>query len=46
MSRVSYSNVVGSLMHAMVCSCLDLAYAVNVVNMYKEKNGEEHWKAV
>ena len=39
MSRVPYSSVVGSLMYAMVCSCPDLAYAVN---RYMEKLGKEH----
>ena len=43
MSSVPYSSVVGSLMYAMVCSCLDLAYAVS---RYMEKLGKEHWKAV
>ena len=45
MSRVPYSNVVGSLMYAMVCLSLDLAYAVSVVNRYMEKPSKEHWKA-
>ena len=43
MSRVPYSSVVGSLMYAMVCSCPDLAYAVN---KYMKKHGKEHWKVV
>ena len=46
MSRVPYYSVVGSLMHAMVCFHLDLAYAVNVVNRYMEKHGNDHWKEV
>ena len=32
MSRVPYSSVIGYLIYAMVCSCLDLAYAVSAVN--------------
>ena len=43
MSRVPYSSVVGSLMYAMVCSRLNLAY---VVNRYMAKPGKDHWKAV
>ena len=45
-SRVPYSSVVGSLMYAMVCSRLDLAYAITVVSRYMEKPDKEHWKAV
>ena len=41
MSRVPYSNVVASLMYAMVCSLSNLAY---VVSRYMEKLGKEHWK--
>ena len=41
MSRVPYSSVMGSLMYTMVCSCPDLAYAVNVVNKYMAKPGKE-----
>ena len=46
MSRVPYSSVVCSLMYAMVCSLLDLAYAVNGVSKHMEKPSKEHWKAV
>ena len=45
MSRVPYSSEVGSLMYAMVCSSLDLAYAVSVVSRYMEILGKKHWKA-
>ena len=45
MSRVPYSSVVGSLMYAMVCSSLDLVYAVSAVNKYMAKLGKKHWKA-
>ena len=45
-SRVPYSSVVGSLMYAMVFSCLDLAYKVDAINKYMKKHGKEHWKAV
>ena len=43
MSRVPYSSVVGSLMYDMVCSCPDLAYAIN---RYMAKLGKEHWKVI
>ena len=43
MSRVPYSNIVGSLMYTMVCSSPDLAYAIS---KYMEKPDKEHWKAI
>ena len=43
MSQVPYSNAVGCLMYAMVCSCLDLSYAVN---RYMENPGKKHWKII
>ena len=46
MSKVPYSSVVGSLMYAMVCSCLDLAYVVSAVRRYMAKPSKEHWKAI
>ncbi|KAG8497256.1 hypothetical protein CXB51_008476 [Gossypium anomalum] len=46
MSHVPYSSAVGSLMYAMVCSRLDLSYAVNAVSRYMVNPGKEHWKAV
>ena len=36
----------GSLIYAMVCSHLDLAYAFSVVNKYMEKPSKEYWKVV
>ncbi|KAG8473150.1 hypothetical protein CXB51_035082 [Gossypium anomalum] len=46
MSHVSYSSAVGSLMYAIVCSCLDLSYAVSIVSRYMANLGKEHWKVV
>ena len=42
MSRVPYSSAMGSLMYAMVCSRLDLAYAISAVSRYMAKPGKEH----
>ena len=36
MSRVPYSNVVGCLMYAMVCTRTDISHVVGVVNIYME----------
>ncbi|GJV65527.1 retrovirus-related pol polyprotein from transposon TNT 1-94 [Tanacetum coccineum] len=38
MSKVSYANVVGSLMYLMVCTRPDIAYAVSVVSKFGESN--------
>ena len=46
MSKVSYSSAVGSLMYAMVCSRLDLSYAMSLVGRYMSNPGKKHWKAV
>ncbi|KAG8500695.1 hypothetical protein CXB51_002843 [Gossypium anomalum] len=46
MSHVPFSSAVGSLMYAMVCSRLDLSYAVSAVSRYMANPGKEHWKAV
>jgi hypothetical protein len=46
MSKVLYCSVVGSLMYAMVCSRLDLSYAMSIVSRYMSNPGKEHWRAV
>ena len=46
MSRVLYSNAVGSLMYAMVCTRLDLAHAICVVSRFMSNLGKTHWEAV
>ncbi|GKC04019.1 hypothetical protein Tco_0995629 [Tanacetum coccineum] len=39
MSKVPYANAVGSLMYLMVCTRLDIAYAVSVVSKYLANPG-------
>ncbi|GJU94343.1 hypothetical protein Tco_1319099 [Tanacetum coccineum] len=46
MSKVSYANVIGSLMYLMVCTRPDIAYAVSVVSRYLANLGKNHWEAV
>jgi len=46
MSRVSYASVVGSLMHVMVCTKTNLAYAVSTVSQFmqiQKNNIEKQW---
>ena len=42
MAKVSYSSIVGSLMYAMICTRLDIAYAVGVVNRYRVNPSKKH----
>ena len=46
MSKAPYSSVVGSLMYVMVCTRLDIGYAVGVVSRYMNDPIKEHWKEV
>jgi ATP-binding cassette subfamily B (MDR/TAP) protein 1 len=46
MSRVSYSNAVGSLMYAMVCSRPDLSHAMSLVSQYLTNPGKDHWNDI
>ncbi|KAE8712607.1 hypothetical protein F3Y22_tig00110239pilonHSYRG00035 [Hibiscus syriacus] len=46
MEKVPYSNVVGCLMYAMVCTRPDLAHVVSQVCKYMSKPGKQHWEAV
>jgi hypothetical protein len=46
MERVPYASVVGSLMYAMVCTRLDIAYAMGVLIKYKLTPRKEHWTTI
>ena len=46
MSKVPYSNAVGSLMYAMVCTRPDISHTVGIVSRYMNNPGKEHWQAV
>ena len=46
MSKAPYSNAVGSLMYAMVCTRPDISHAVGTVSRYMHNPGKEHWQAV
>jgi hypothetical protein len=46
MSHIPYSNVVGNLMYAMICTRPDLAHAVSVVSRFMHDPVKEHWKAI
>ena len=46
MAKVPYASAIGSLMYAMLCTRLDIAYAVSVTSMFQSSPGLEHWVAV
>ena len=46
MSRIPYSNAVGSLMYSIVCTRPDLAHAMNVSSKFMTNPGQAHWNAV
>ncbi|XP_062104441.1 secreted RxLR effector protein 161-like [Humulus lupulus] len=46
MSKVPYSNVVGSIMYLMVCTRPDLSYAMSMLRKYMSNPGKPHWNAM
>jgi hypothetical protein len=41
-----YRVAIGSIMHAMLCTRPDLAYAISAVSRYSNRPGHKHWIAV
>lgn len=46
MKHVTYVSVVGSLMHAMVCTRPYIAHVVGRVSRFLSNPGREHWNIV
>ncbi|XP_066319998.1 secreted RxLR effector protein 161-like [Miscanthus floridulus] len=46
MSKIPYASVVGSIMYAMICTRLDVSYALSVTSRYQADPGESHWTLV
>ena len=46
MSKISCSSAVGSLIYVIVCSRLDLSYAMSLVSRYMSNPDKEHLKTV
>ena len=46
MSRVPYASAIGSIMYAMICTRLDVSYALSVMSRYQSNLGDAHWVAV
>ncbi|RVW70515.1 Retrovirus-related Pol polyprotein from transposon TNT 1-94 [Vitis vinifera] len=46
MEEISYANVMGCIMYAMVCTRPNIAYAVSVVSQFMANLGKAHWHAL
>ena len=46
MSRIPYASTVRSIMYAMICTRLDVAYSLGVMSRYQSDLDEKHWKIV
>ncbi|KAL5547707.1 hypothetical protein UlMin_002938 [Ulmus minor] len=45
MSKISYSNAIGSLMYSMVSTRPDLSFVMSVLSRYMSNLGKKHWEA-
>lgn len=43
--NVSYSNVIGSIIYAMIGFSSNIIYAINLVSRFMGKPKKEHWNA-
>ena len=46
MDRIPYASAIGSIMYAMICTRLDVSYALSMTSRYQSDPGEGHWTAV
>ncbi|GKD87276.1 hypothetical protein Tco_1358430, partial [Tanacetum coccineum] len=46
MQNVLYASAVGSIMYAVRCTRLDVAFAQNITSRFQHNPGEPHWTAV
>ncbi|KAJ9539151.1 hypothetical protein OSB04_031884 [Centaurea solstitialis] len=46
MKSIPYASAIGSIMYAMLCTRLDVAYSVSVMSRYQQNPGEAHWVVV
>ncbi|KAG6521118.1 hypothetical protein ZIOFF_018184 [Zingiber officinale] len=46
MKAVPYASAVGSLMYAMLCTRVDIYFAVGMVSIYQSNSGQGHWTVV
>ncbi|KAA3465980.1 polyprotein [Gossypium australe] len=46
MSKISYALTIGSIVYAMLCTRLDVFYALSITSIYQSDPSESHWTAV
>ncbi|GJR62688.1 retrotransposon protein, putative, ty1-copia subclass [Tanacetum coccineum] len=46
MQNIPYASAIGSIMYAVRCTRLDVAFAQNMTSRFQQNPGEEHWTAV
>ncbi|WVZ93414.1 hypothetical protein U9M48_039394 [Paspalum notatum var. saurae] len=46
MSEIPYASAIGSIIYAMICTRLDVSFALSVTSKYQSCLGEGHWIAV
>lgn len=45
-SQIEYASIIGSLMYAVQCTRLDIAFTVSKLSMFTSYSGSRHWKAI
>ena len=46
MRRIPYASAIESLMYAILCTQLDICYAVGIVSRYQSNPGYDYWIAI
>ena len=46
LESIPYSNIIGSLMYAMICTRPDISHVVSITSIYMSAFGKEHWNAL
>ncbi|XP_047939204.1 secreted RxLR effector protein 161-like [Salvia hispanica] len=46
LSKIPYTNIIGSIMYTMLCTRPDLAQAISVTSRFRSDHGREHWIAL
>ncbi|GKF04268.1 hypothetical protein Tco_0034936 [Tanacetum coccineum] len=46
MQNIPYASAIGSIMYAVRCTRLDVAFAQNITSRFQQNPGDEHWTTV
>ena len=46
MKLIPYASAMGSLMYLMLCTSLDIFFAMGMVSRYQSNPGPKHWTTV